>query len=258
MRAMRRLLHPSQLIPGRHRGVLLNFDPNRITGVADGGAVATVSDFSGNGYNATQGTGTKQAAWTRNGRNGRAVLTFDGGDEYFLSGNGLNLFRNANARTIVLVMQATAPGSDATPLFATTAASGSGRLVYQRESGGAGTLRIGGRRLDADAATQFATGGAGTVVAGAWTIDTAVFDWASSDLYLYQNGAQIASNTSFQTAGATSDTASAVIVIGSQNGGAYINGQIARVLVYDHVPTAHVLTRLHRTLGRREYAIGVA
>lgn len=70
---------------------LLNFwDPAAITGVSDGGTVATLPDRVG-GSNLTQATGTKQPIYhATGGPNGTPSITFDGIDD-FLGGTGSNV-----------------------------------------------------------------------------------------------------------------------------------------------------------------------
>jgi hypothetical protein len=64
-------------------GLMLWFEAGQISGVADGGAVATWSDASGNGHDATQATGTKQPLYRSTGTlpNGKPVVVFDGVDD---------------------------------------------------------------------------------------------------------------------------------------------------------------------------------
>lgn len=98
-----------------------------------------------------------------------------------------------------------------------------------------------GRRLDADS-------GAGTTGQGA---DTAVrvirghADYANADAFLYRNGALLASNTSFQTAGSTSNTVSFNGKIGCATAGtAFLTGNIyaiaADAILPDHADIADI------------------
>lgn len=63
---------------------------NQITGLNDGDAVTTWSDSSGNGYNATQSTGSLKPLYKTNIKNGLPVVRFDGTDD-FLEGTSLTM-----------------------------------------------------------------------------------------------------------------------------------------------------------------------
>ncbi len=62
------------------------FDASDVSGdgsrVIDGSSVATWHDKSGQSYDAVQGSGTEQAAFSQNSVNGRGTLSLDGGDYY--------------------------------------------------------------------------------------------------------------------------------------------------------------------------------
>ena len=77
------------------------FDPRQLSGLqlwldaikqplADGTAVSSWTDQSGNGRNATQATGANQPLWKQNGINGRPALLFDGTDDMLLSAAGVS------------------------------------------------------------------------------------------------------------------------------------------------------------------------
>lgn len=61
-------------------GAVLWLDASQITGLSDGNAVSTWPDMSGNGYDATQGTGSAQPTYKTGIVNGKPVVRFDGGD----------------------------------------------------------------------------------------------------------------------------------------------------------------------------------
>jgi hypothetical protein len=85
-----------------------------------------------------------------------------------------------------------------------------------------------GRRLDADS-TAIINGtvdqSTNAFVAGV------VADWANTDLFLYVNGSLAASNTSFQTAGGTSSTASTYSDVANVNNTQFFRGDIAEIIV---------------------------
>lgn len=63
---------PSQLLPR------VDLNPELITGLNDGDAVATLPDGSGNGYNATEATAEKRPAYKTNELNSKPIIRFSG------------------------------------------------------------------------------------------------------------------------------------------------------------------------------------
>lgn len=76
---------------------------------ADSGITKDESDYvsgwidqSGNGFNASQGTGTNQPLWVDNQLNGKPIIRFDGNDNYLTLGTQLG--RTANYTTFIVFM----------------------------------------------------------------------------------------------------------------------------------------------------------
>jgi len=67
--------------PADIAGLQIWLDASQIVGLNDGDAVATWTDASGNGYNATQGTASKRPIYRPTGINGAAAVQFDGVDD---------------------------------------------------------------------------------------------------------------------------------------------------------------------------------
>lgn len=63
-------------------GLQIWLDASQIVGLNDGDAVATWSDLSGNGYNATQGTASKRPTYQTSEINGKPCVRFDGVDDF--------------------------------------------------------------------------------------------------------------------------------------------------------------------------------
>ncbi len=82
-------------------------DAGYLRGTADGASVLTLTDLSGNGNHATQGTAANQPFFYNSIVGGKPVVRFDGAGDY-LDGPGVNL----TAQTILAVSRAdaTAPG----------------------------------------------------------------------------------------------------------------------------------------------------
>lgn len=84
------LLHRSgaPFTPASISGLKLWLDSTRIVGLTDGQSVATWSDLSGNGNDATQGTGAQRPLYytsTQTIGNGKPVVWFDGATNYSLA-----------------------------------------------------------------------------------------------------------------------------------------------------------------------------
>lgn len=91
---------PKRFSPRNLPGLQLWLRAQDITGIANGGAVTTWSDRSGNGNNVTQGTAAARPTWQRNVQNGKAAVRFDQTDDQ-LEGTTLGL----SAVTVFAVAQ---------------------------------------------------------------------------------------------------------------------------------------------------------
>jgi hypothetical protein len=117
-----------------------------------------------------------------------------------------------------------------------------------------GKSGAGGRRLDAN---SFAgVNSSSNVSTSVFQIDTAVFDYTNSDLFLYIGSALEASTTSFQTDGSTSNTAANNSNIGAAASGGtqFFNGDIGEILVFHAAHTAAERLRIWTYL-RNKWAI---
>lgn len=72
----------SKFDPRSIGGLQMWFAADRITGLVDGNAVATWSDLSGNGRDATQATEAAKPVYKVDIVNGKPVVRFDGVDDY--------------------------------------------------------------------------------------------------------------------------------------------------------------------------------
>jgi hypothetical protein len=88
-------------------GLELWLDSDYFSGTADGAAVGYWQDFSGNSNHASQGNGTLQPLFYTNAVGGKAVVRFDGTDDY-MDGPANNL--EAQTVFMVLKVEADAPG----------------------------------------------------------------------------------------------------------------------------------------------------
>lgn len=209
-------------------------------------AVGTWANLAGtgSGFDAAQSTQSKKPR-IRVAADKR-VFKFDGGDQLQLSGAGLGLLRNVGGATVLLVLQTTLPGAAAWPFIVSTGTGdGTGaRLGYGREAVGPvaqSDIRV--RRLDGDVGSWLSGDG---LVAGTWNIETVVVDYSNTRGRLFRDGAVKVDNTSFLTAGNTSDTDSIAVTVGAQNTVNAIKGEIAAVLVFNRA-----LMDIERTRSER-------
>ena len=203
------------------------------TAFSDGDSVETPTDWSGAGNAPTQATSSRRPTYETNVVNGLPVFRFDGVDDRFdFSGGALDMANNQSGLTVyVVVIPATTTSAAQRNLVSiSSGTSTTQQRVLVSFSAGGGTT-IGGRRLDTDG---FSTSLGSFVYAGgtAWVV-TALFDWANSDLYSWRNTSVDIANTSYQTAGSTSNTSSLAATIGSNSAGSFIfTGDIAEILIY--------------------------
>jgi hypothetical protein len=210
----RLLLSSAPFTPLKIPNLVLWFDASRITGLNDSDPLTQWDDGSGLSNHATQATAGNKPLYLTAQVNGRPAVSFDGTND-FLSISTVSLFKNIGVCTVYAVTATGAIAADRRIFSASTPTSANSRIIVGRGRG-SGTNTVGalGRRLDADVGAE-ANSAINAFPSDAWTIQTAVFDWDNSDLFVYLNGMLAASNTSFQTDGVTSNTDSAGIVIGA-------------------------------------------
>jgi hypothetical protein len=203
---------------------------------SDNTAVSTWSDRSGNGYDATQTNGTFQPTFQTAEFGGNGVVRFDGSDDRLLANGAAGVLRNVNEGTLIGVGRIADASANARSLIAFaygTDTNGPHRAILGSEN--ASGYYAGGRRLDAN---SFQSALTSSYTQNRILIKSAVFDWANSDLFVFLDGTQSASNTNFQTAGSTSDTNSASVTIGSGANGQRLNGDLGQALAFNTALTA--------------------
>jgi hypothetical protein len=233
-------------------GLVMRFRADDISG-NDQDPVSTWTAAVGGA--ATQGTAADRPKLRVASLNGRNVVEFDGTNDLLaLDATALNVAKNVSDLTIFIAYKLNGLPSGVRSLFSLSTGNTTGARMSVQQNG-TGSVHIAtGRRLDADSFAQ-----AAAVVgssSGESAILTAAYRWSTSDLLLYKNGTQIASNTSFQTNGSTSNTASLTGFIGANAPGSseQFGGQIAEILVYADGDTggtlkANVHTYLANTYG---------
>jgi len=196
---------------------------------ADGDPIGAALDRSGNSRHVVQDTTSAKPTWKTSIRNGRAVARLDGGDWLANVAPGA-LLRNVGGATLVVVLQTTLAGSIKHVMVVSTGTNAaSARCGFSREATGAGTIRLSGRRLDADSLQMIEAAGA---VTGQWGVQSGRVDYAHSDAWLYNQGAEIGTTNTWSTDGATSDTDALSLGVGALSvGTAPITGDVAECII---------------------------
>jgi hypothetical protein len=220
---------------------VLDFD--QVSTLAHGAAVTSIVPHSASTVTlpAILPTGAQRPTVHRNAINGRSGIALNGSGQFLpLTGAWLSLLRNRPSAAIYVTYLLTATGLSGDRTLVSFSVGGDAtkaRALLKQRDNGSGLITVGGRRDDADAAGVYVN--AGTSIAPDVAVAGGRFVWSSSDLYGLKNGAVVNTNTSFQTDGNTSDTASAAAAIGANSAG---TGEFAQ------------LTLLHAVIGPSDTA----
>jgi hypothetical protein len=221
----------------RHLGAKLVLDARYID-QSDNTAVSTWSDRSGNGYDATQASGSLQPTFQTAEFGGNGVVRFDGSNDVLNANGAAGVMRNVGGGTLCAAIKYASVDDSVTrgALFFSRGDSSGSTRAYEGLLGSGG-YAAGGRRLDAN---SFQTAGTSTYTQNRILIQTAVFDWANSDLFVFLDGTQAGSNTSFQTNGNTSDSDSLAVRVGLSDPAfnQYLNGDIGQAVAFNTALTA--------------------
>lgn len=235
--------------------MLMRFRADDISG-ANGASVTSWSESSGNSLPAAVGTNTTLA--TNSGGTGHKGVVFNGSSAYMtLSGSALDVARNKAAITVFAAVAFTTTVTTGTrTLFSLSTGTGatSSRVLLGHRDSVSGLPIAGGRRLDSNSLASTT----GTVINTVQnTVLTARYVWSSSDVYLYQDGTETGSNTSFQTDGSTDNTASLAGVIGANLAGnnEWFQGHLLELLVYNDADTSGTLRQSVHTYFQSTYGI---
>lgn len=239
--------------------MVLRFRGDDLAG-ANGSAVSSWAESSGQGHPAaTQATTANQpAVLTNAGGTGHKGVSFDGVNDYLsLSGSALSVAANRSALTVFCAIAITGAVSTGTrTLFAlTTGISTGSRFVLGHRDAGTSFPYFGGRRLDANSlATITGSSSLGTVQN---TVLTGRALYSTSDAYLYVNGTQASSSTSFQTDGNSDTTNSLGGVIGANGDGTsgQFQGAILDLIVYADADNSGALRQAVHSYFLQTYGI---
>jgi hypothetical protein len=220
---------------------------------SDGQSVSRWLDKSGNSRHYDQEIGGSQPTFSSTGLGGRPCASFDGLDDQCTSTVGMDILQNVAGATLFCVgspSAATVSTRTALMTVGTDSTSARASVFYEPTD----DYGAGGRRSDGNNFV-FLQDGAYTRP----SIVTGVFDYANALLSLYGNGALVGGPSAFQTAGNTSNTASARCRLGAATAASpnlLMAGLIAEALVWPRNLTASEIAYVHRYLGRR-YNIAV-
>ena len=209
-------------------------------------------DLSGNARHFAQATAANQPSGAVTTQNGRRVLSFEHvpGTPSRLVGNSasLSIARNVAGLTMIAVAKSDLNDTLRPIIFASVGTGTGSRASMGTAFSAPNNFTTGNRRLDADS-SQAATASSNNTNANVFG---GVLDYANAAAYLHLNGTTVATNTSFQTAGNTSDTNSQAIRVGSDAGDVFNwRGWISEIIVYQRALSATERQRVERYLGRK-------
>ena len=201
--------------------------------LADGAAVATWTDSSGNGRDATQATGTKQPLYKTNIINGKPVVRFDGVDD-FLNVPAIDLTGTSGLTLFVVVANITSGGDRVLFEYSTNINSFTDGFLLYRETGNSIAAAL--RGSAGGAGSNFVTTAS---VTSAATVISAVYDkaLATNEVTAWLNGTSAGTRPqNLNNTGAFGNRAS---FIGMRAGTTLpLAGDIAEILLYSRaLPT---------------------
>lgn len=195
------------------------FDAKKITGLSNSGSISTWSGSVGTAYSASTWVGGGFTAPiycnSDNGINGNPAIAFNGSNQTITT-NAVAQFRNKTSGDIFCVIVDTNSTGGDTGHFpvAWLCGGGSGFVrasIASRRSSIAGIVGV-SSRLDATGANS-STGVVGTPSNP--TIAQSTFDWANNKMVAYANGVSGTSGSWTEGSGSTSNTDSALSLIGT-------------------------------------------
>jgi hypothetical protein len=182
-----------------------------IYSAAQNGFVNTWYDQSGNGFNAVADADANEPKIVNSGSLLTDGLKFSLGNNLKLSGTGLDIFKNTQYAQVFYVIKINDTSTALTGFFEAQNNASQSRFLLRNSNATAGRISLGGRRLDGDSFSSFQSNSghsnAKIVLAG-------FINYSDEEAFIFKNGTQIGSNTSFLDAGRTSDTRSTNIAIG--------------------------------------------
>ena len=202
--------------------------------------VEYVTPVTGSQGNMSQtGATLKPLYITNQTSNGKAVLRFDGSNDFMRLTNSLAIAKNVGAFSIIFVVKFNAVSKDQSMIFVSTSTEASTRFVWRVVVANSGLCFV--RTLDADTGGGPSTTGF-TATTGTFYTFHVSMDYTNKLLNAWVNGVQRITNStpSNNTAGNTSNTDSGQqLAIGRDNGGTrYLQGDLVAWGAYSNVFTS--------------------
>jgi hypothetical protein len=223
-----------------------------------GSNVSAWADLSGQGNHA-DGT-YSSPAYTTNSLNGRPGITFNGSTcFYFLS--RYNLFNNLSAVSIFAVCSSTSTSAYQAIFFVSTANSGGqmSRILLDINNVYLGSGYSIGTFKDLFVPGNYLYTNVGSANNTNANIIATTEDFQNNNAYIYVNGTQVASNTSFGTSGNLANTNNVASCIGTINwsSGSWFQGSIYEIIIYSNSVSLETRKRVEGYLSRK-YAITIS
>lgn len=198
------------------------------------GAVASLPDFSGNGYNATQPTGASQPICTANQKNGKNTILFNGSNTlivpaalYPLPTAANTIFqvskRNVDSGTQVVFNMAS--GGDSTFRLASFYSAGAGLVTF---------------RNDNSLGTPIQTSGITTTN---YNIVTSTFNGTTGQSIQINNGTTLTNTGGSANGGVDRSN------IGSSGASFILTGAIAEIIIYNRLLSSAEISQVNRYLS---------
>lgn len=182
-----------------------------IYSAAQNGFVNTWYDQSGNGFNAVADADANEPKIVNSGSLLTDGVKFSSGTALKLSGTGLDIFKNTQHAQVFYAIKINDTSTSTTGFFEARNNASQARFLLRNSNATAGRISLGGRRLDSDSFSAFQSDSGHS---NEKVVLTGFINYSDTDAFIFKNGTQIGSDTSFLTAGATSDTSSTTITIG--------------------------------------------
>lgn len=230
---------------------------------ADSTSVATWSDQSGNGYDATQGNSAARPTYIASGLNGLPVVRFDGTDDVLTISNSATTFKflHSDVSTVFLVAKAGVVADPNTIYgFLGTSAVGSANIGYElfyddRSSASRNngiTHRIYRGAVNTFVVTQVLNN---YFLPNTFGLLSVVSDPANAIAAersaISLNGGNV-NKTNAATDSLSTSSASFNLQIGAAGFNIVpLNGDIAEIIVYNRTLNTSELSQVHRYLGRK-------
>ena len=209
----------------------LYLSATRMPQYADGTAIPSFLDYSGNNYNATQGSGTLQPTFQTNEFGVNAGIKFDGSDDAMnITGGALDIFRNINQYTVQILSKRNIISDNCSDFYVLNNANITVRFAFGWLGGNAQVVV---RRLDTDTSVVITSPLNDTN----YHLIQVTLNPANYTVYMYIDGVLV-NSAQLLSAGYLDNTASGQVNVGYYNpissyGKSCINGISVNTLYSD-------------------------